>query len=483
MGFTIGSGGLSAEWIANCTGGTVYTYSNGYKIKSDLCAEDSVIRGVGIDTRTLAAGEIYIAIRGERLDGHDYIEAAVSGGAYAVLCERVPDGVSEGRFIIVCDTGKALLDIAKAYKNQFDRLKLTVAVTGSVGKTTTKQFIYSVLSAKYNTHKTPANYNNLIGLPQTVLMLSEKHEAVVLEMGMNSKNEISQMSRAVNPDIGVITNIGTAHIGMLGSREAIRDAKLEITDGFTDKSILIKNGDEPLLDGIPGERVSFCDSAADVFIYNVRQTEAGGMSFDLKLYGSCINDLRIPVTGKHNVFNAAVACAVGSRAGLSDDELKLGLISFENTGSRQHIFDKNGITVIDDCYNASPEAMAASLSVLKTVSEEKRLKNIDGRRIAVLGDMLELGDHERELHIKTGEAVKENGIDCLYTVGESAALISSGGFCGCCKCFGREGEEIKRLSDELKCDLRKGDVVLFKASHSVGLQNVINNVFGTEMQS
>lgn len=481
MGFTIGRGGLSAEWIANCTGGTVYKYSNGCKNKNVLCAEDAVIRGVGIDTRTLTPGEIFIAIHGERFDGHDYIETALRRGAYTVICEGVPDGVTEGSFITVPDTGKALLDIAKAYKSQFHGLKLTAAVTGSVGKTTTKQFIYSVLSTKYNTHKTPANFNNLIGLPQTVLMLSDEHEAAVFEMGMNSKNEISQMSCCVNPDIGVITNIGTAHIGMLGSREAIRDAKLEITDGFTKKSILIKNGDEPLLDEVPGERVSFCDSSAEVFIYDIRQT-GNGMSFDLELYGADIDDLYIPVIGKHNVFNAAVACAVGDHAGLSCDELRHGLMSFENTGSRQHIFEYNGITVIDDCYNASPEAMAASLSVLKTVSEEKCSKGIEGRRVAVLGDMLELGNRERELHIKTGEVVRKNKIDMLYTVGENAKLIALGGEYGLSENFGRDEAETERLSEELKRELRQGDVVLFKASHSVGLQNVINKVFATEAE-
>ncbi len=450
-------GGLTAADIAEMTGGTVVN------------PDSRSIRHITTDSRDVPGSALFVAIRGDRFDGNDYVASAFEKGAVCALAERAPEN-SSGCVIVVKDTRIALGQLAKAYKEKIS--PLTVAVTGSVGKTTTKEFIYAVLSEKYRTLKTCGNYNNEIGLPMTLLGLSPENDAVVLEMGMSASGEIAYLSQIAVPKIAVITNIGSSHIGLLGSREAIRDAKLEIRKGFARDGILILNGDEPLLSGIDGAiYVAIANKNADCRIENIVEGE-NGTAFDLVVRGDRYESITIPTIGEHNVLNAAYAWEVGMTAGLGEFEIRRGLMKFRNAGSRQNIYNSNGRTIMDDCYNASPESMEASLKVLGSMAKRKGC-----RSVAVLGDMRELGDYTREAHQRVGAAVAAYDIDVLITFGESAAEIARRAIR-----FGMNAENVYVFRDISDADAlgralvkitRVSDIVLFKASRALALERAI----------
>lgn len=450
-------GGLSVREIADITGGTVVNL-----------AEVS-IKHITTDSRDVPSGALFIAIRGERFDGNEYLGSAFEKGAVCALAERIPEGVN-GCVVLVKDTRMALGQLAKAYKEKIS--PLTVAVTGSVGKTTTKEFIYAVLSEKYNTLKTSGNFNNEIGLPMTLLGLSFDHNAVVLEMGMSGSGEIDYLSRIAVPNIGVVTNIGTSHIGQLGSREAIRDAKLEIKNGFSKDGILILNADEPLLAGVEGALYVGKESPnADCRIENIVEGEKG-CAFDLVIRKERYESITIPAVGEHNVLNAAFAWQVGMIAGLGEFEIRRGLMRFKNPGMRQNIFENNGITVMEDCYNAAPESMQASLKVLSNMAKRKKC-----RSVAILGDMKELGDYSKEAHQKVGAAVAAYDIDVLVAFGEQAAYIAESALR-----FGLNAENVYVFPDENNVDtigrailriVRRSDVVLFKGSRAMAMERLV----------
>lgn len=462
MGIKIGTGGLSVEWIIRATGGELYTVTG--RGCAAGCgqlgtAETAESRGISTDTRTLEAGEIYLALTGERFDGHRFIPAAFERGASAVICSALPEDAPEGMYIVTGDSGQALLDIAHAYKRELKQLRHTVAVTGSVGKTTTKQFIYAVLAQKYRTEKTEGNFNNLVGMPLTVLSVSPDCEALVLEMGMSAAGEISRMSRCAEQDTAVITNIGTAHIGMLGSREGIRDAKLEVLEGLRAGGRLICT-DEPLLSGVSALRL--CPDG-DIITENITHSPSGdGMDFDLTVLGEHLGHMHIPVLGEHNVADAAMAACVGRLHGVSAEQIRTGLAAFQNVGARQSVKTVHGITAILDCYNASSESMIASLGVLHDTAH-------GGRTVAVLGDMLELGEYSEQLHRKVGRAFEGMDIDTLYTYGAEARYIadSAGEYVRSVHSYG--ADERDELTDALLTELHTGDTVLFKASNGMRL--------------
>ncbi len=492
MGIKIGTGGLSVEWIAEATGGRICTVGAAECRtaeplspcdKSDSCgapygADDSrgtscnlsEPRGISTDTRALEQGEIYLALAGERFDGHRFIPAAFERGAFAVICSELPENPPAGLYIVTGDSGRALLDMAHAYIRQLPKLRCTVAVTGSVGKTTTKQFIYSVLSQKFRTEKTEGNYNNLVGMPLTVLSTSPDCEALVLEMGMNAKGEISRMSRCAEPDTAVITNIGTAHIGMLGSREEIRDAKLEVLEGLRDGGHLICT-DEPLLAHVPAMR--FC-RGGDIFADDITRS-GDGTDFDLCVLGERLGHMHIPVLGEHNVADAAMAACVGRLYGVDAEQIRRGLAEFRNVGARQSISRSGGITAVLDCYNASPESMKVSLGVLRETAGS-------GRAIAVLGDMLELGEYSTELHRSVGTAFEGKNIDALYTYGDEARHIAETAeqFVSAVHCYG--SDDCDALADALRAELREGDTVLFKASNGMRLGELAQSVLDIDRE-
>ena len=434
----------------------------------------ATIKNLSLDSREIEEGTLFIAIKGERFDGHDYIGKAFEDGAACIVAERIPYKV-KGNVILVDSTLDALGALARYHRRKVD--PYTVAITGSVGKTTTKQFVYSVLKRKYHTHKTDQNFNNEIGLPLTVLKMERDVEALVLEMGMSFKGEIAHLSKIAEPDLAIITNIGNSHIENLGSREGIRDAKMEITEGLREKGRLLLNADEPLLADIENAiYVGIDNPDADYRAVNIAE-DGSGISFDIVHDGHVCENLRINALGRHNVLNAAFAYAVGNRFKMNDDEIKAGLLEFENVAMRQNIYEFEGKTFVEDCYNASPESMKAALAVLCRTASFR-----GGRKVAVLGNMLELGRFSPELHREVGREAAQKEVDLLYCFGNDARDIAEGA-----KEAGMDPEKIvsipdifsvNELGDALKRDLQFGDIVLFKASRAVKLERVIEYLKG-----
>lgn len=437
--------------------------------EGQLFASDSgTVRGISIDSRRIASGDLFVAVKGERFDGHDFIRQAFESGASAVLAERIPENVL-GNYILVEDTVNALGRFAAAYKKNLH--PLTVGVTGSVGKTTVKQFIFSVLSRKYTTCKTEGNLNNQLGLPLSLLSLNRSHGAAVFELAMSGKGEIEYLSKLTAPDIGVITCIGTSHIEFLGSREGIRDAKMEIVKGMSPDGKLILNGDEPLLAGVNGAiYVSLENSVSDYYVSSIRPAD-GFTDFDIRTPEGMMTDVRIPAIGKHIVYDAAIAIAVGKLVGISEDEIRTGLLSYTTVEMRQNIRRHRGYTSIHDYYNASPESVKAALRVLKELKEQN-----GGRSVAVLGDMRELGAFSAQLHEEVGKTAAELGTDMLFTFGSEASHIADGAekagmSAGAIYRF-TDLENVRSFAAAIANVLTENDTVLFKASRAVRMERI-----------
>ncbi len=414
---------------------------------------ETPVLSVTKDSRETPEGSLYIALRGERFDGNDFIKNAYEGGAAAALGEA--ECAFSKPYVKVKDGKRALLDIAKGYRKKFDIP--SVAVTGSVGKTTTKEMIASVLSEKFNTLKTEGNFNNEIGMPLTALRLDNCHEIAVFEMGMSHFGEIENMTAVANPDMAVISNIGMSHIGNLGSRENILKAKLEIVKGLKPNGVLAVNGDDELLSkiGIPCVKYGLGENCG-VRGFNVTE-DNGGCTFETEMCGK-VYKIRVNIPGRHNVYNALAAIAVGLNFGVEPEKIVAGIGKAESVGSRMNIKNIGGIKLISDCYNASPDSMRASLSVLKAEP---------GRRIAVLADMLEMGDFANDAHIEIG---KEAAFaDAVVTVGSLGRLIAKGAVgAKTVKSFDTNAE----ACGFLKTFLRPGDTVLVKGSNSMKLSEI-----------
>ncbi len=454
---------LTTEEIAKAVGGT----ANGY----------AEITSVVIDNREVVPGCLFIAIKGERLDGHVFIESAVKAGAAAVMAHE--DISCDVPVISVDDTRKAFLDMAGYYRLTFgetiDEFPL-VALTGSVGKTTTKEMIWCVLNAKYNAHKTFMNWNNDIGLPRVLLGMEAEHTAAVVEMGMDDKGQISVLTRTALPNMAVITNIGVSHIENLGSREGILASKLEILEGLREGSALILNGDNDLLGKLstrdfdnkykllffgldnPGMYVS----ARDI-VYTDEGTE-----FSL-LYDGCQYKIKLPTTGEHNVYDALAAVCVGLQLDIPMVDIGNALKNYVPAGMREKISVVSGVTLIEDCYNASPDSV-------KALSQTIAIKGSSGKRkIAVIADMLELGDYSEEAHRNCGKYLADANIDLLMTYGEKAKFVAESA---------RENRVIRIFSFDDKDDLssklisliKPGDVIAFKGSRGMKLEDVIEKV-------
>ena len=454
--------GASGASVADACKGKLI-YEGAKKVKSAV-----------IDSRKVSEGDLFVAIVGERTDGHLYLTSAAEKGASAVLTERIPEDLTpfenNGCSVILCEnTSLSLAYLAAEHKKECELL--TVGVTGSVGKTTTRQFIAAVLGVKFPTHKTEGNFNNALGLPLTLLGIREEHKAAVIEMGMSARGEISFLTKLTRPDIGVITVIGSSHIEHLGSREGIRDAKLEIRDGMTEDGILVLNGDEPLLSGIENAiYVSLRNKECPYRAENIRN-DGDGMVFDAITPDGVITDCRIPTLGEHTVLDAMYAVTVGKLAGLTDNEIKLGLSSFVGVGMRQNIVKHNGITFINDYYNASPESIKASLSVTKGLS-----KDTGGRTVAVIGNVMELGNRSEELHRSVGKFVSDIGVDLLFTFGNDAAYIADealkNGFNSDNVFVFTDIKDEKPISECVAEKLQKNDCVLIKASHGIDMGRI-----------
>lgn len=432
-------------------------------VSSSFHGEGKVL-DVCIDSRAVTKGCLFVAIKGERFDGHDYVADAFKVGAAFALCERAVPGF-EDKTVVVKDTRKALLDLAAYYRRLFNIH--VVGITGSVGKTTTKEMVYAVLSKKYDAIKTLGNKNNEIGLPQMIFRLEKGVEAAVFEMGMSGFGEISRLSRAAAPTLGIITKIGMSHIEFLHSRENICKAKMEILDGMGMDAPLLLNGDDDLLWekgrnlSRPVKFFGMENEKCDFFAFDIKQGE-NFTAFKIKYEGGT-HEVEVPAVGLHNVMNATAAFASGIMLGVEAEKCAEGLAEYLPEGMRQKIVKKSGITVIEDCYNAGPDSVKAAL---------KTLSMMPGRRIAVLGDMLELGDHSADAHFNAGRQAAEAGIHMLFAVGKFAEYYHKGAAENpgmVCRVF----EDKSRLAEALLNEVKEGDVVLFKASRGVKLEEVI----------
>ena len=459
--------GITAHALARMCRGVLQNEENSNIKINSLCT----------DSREADENTAFFALVGERVNGHDYISAAIAAGCRCIISQEpvLPEIVGENVAVIaVKDSEMALSYMASA---QLDgRTYPVVAVTGSVGKTTTKDMIAAVMNEGKRTYVSSGNHNSVIGMPLSVMEIPEDCECAILEMGMSDFGEIERMSLVAEPDIAVITNIGSSHMETLGDRRGICRAKLEVLCGLKKGGYLILNGDEPLLSNIGGRSyhtlyVSLTRSNADFFAQNIR-VELGGTHFDVVHKGVVYPDFYIPVSGRHNVWAALYAFAVATLQGLSPKQIQNGLLHFCPADMRQQITNLGGVTLIEDCYNASPESMRAAIDVLCECAPK------DGRRVAVLGDMLELGKDSIALHRSVGEYLQSRGIDLLVAVGNDGVEIAQGaaaqGMNPANILLFLDRNNIESITKGLTSRISAGDTLLFKASRGVRLERVVN---------
>ena len=428
---------------------------------------EQTVSHVDTDSRDIHPGSLFIPLAGERFDGHAYINAALESGAVGCLTARERESYREDKFYVkVANTQRALRDLAAWYKARFPIP--FIAVTGSVGKTTTKDMIAAVLSTRYRVLKTEGNYNNTIGLPLTLLRLDRSCEICVLEMGMDRPGEIDYLGEIVQPDVGVITNIGDAHIERLGSRENIFRAKCELLPHIRPGGLVVLNGDDPMLASLRGRTpvpAVFC-GREEGLEYRARRLEGDGDSRILCQMTTPRMDrqVEIPALGEHMIYPALIAAAIGERFGLTQDQIVEGILRFVPTRMRMNILYRgDGIVILDDTYNANPQSMRAAISVLSDRRSQWS--------IAVLGDMFELGPFAPALHTGVGECLGKARIDCLVAVGELAEHIAQGarnsGVPLVYHC--KDKAEAKPVLDQL---VRPGSTILVKASRGMELEEL-----------
>lgn len=434
-------------------------------------AEPLPINAVVTDSRKVAPGCVFVCFPGERVDGHTFAAGAYKNGAAYVIANHPVEGVPEDRTVVVPSSHMAMVRMASNYRMLFS--PKMIGVTGSVGKTTTKEFCYAVLSAFGKTLKTEGNQNNEIGLPNTLFRLEPDTEYAVVEMGMSNLGEIERLARCARPNAGIITMVGVSHLESLGTRENILKAKMEICAGLPDGAPLALNADNDLLPTakIPPRLrpVWFGIDAENADVRAVDIAPAGtGTSFTLvdKEFGKF--EVTIPTAGRHTVYDALAAYAAATRLGLDAAKAAAALSDYHTTGMRQNIVEKQGVTIIEDCYNASPDSMKAALSVLHDLP-------VQGRRIALLGDMLELGDATETGHRQTGEWAAGAGVDLLIAYGSlSTAMAEAAKAKEVSVIHCQTAQEVVQC---LQQNVHPGDALLAKASHAMGLEDVLQKFY------
>ncbi|MBU9720961.1 MULTISPECIES: UDP-N-acetylmuramoyl-tripeptide--D-alanyl-D-alanine ligase [Bacillaceae] len=430
---------------------------------------DAEVVGVSTDTRTIKPGNLYIPIVGENFNGHDFVESAISSGATGALWgKNQPNPPDNVPLILVEDTLLALQELSKKYLASIPAK--VVGITGSNGKTTTKDMVTSVLGTAFKVQKTEGNYNNHIGLPLTILSLEEDTEVAVLEMGMSGRGEIELLSNIAKPDAAIITNIGESHLQDLGSREGISEAKFEITTGLKEGGAFVIHGNEPLLTekvvDSPFNVITFGSSDTNDYYPKEIVQKSDGTYF--KINEANGTEFFIPVLGKHNINNALSAIAVAQQFTVSVENIKKGLESIKITGMRTELLQgKNGVAVINDAYNASPTSMRAAIELLQDLKDY-------GKKIVVLGDMLELGENEDIFHFEVGKGIDPEKISYVFTYGELGLKIAEGAR----EIFSEEHvlayTDKQELIDKLKSVVAEGDIVLVKGSRGMKLEEVVN---------
>lgn len=473
MKIKIGRGAIRMNELADICKGKLVSLNDSSEESFEYICTDSR----ETDAKTL----FYVSV-GERVDGHNYMVSAAENGCRLFLCERVPQDLIDKKIdfcaVVVDNTTDAVGMLATHYAREIS--VPAVAITGSVGKTTTKEFVSAVLTESFKVHKTAGNYNSTVGMPLSVLESDEGYGVSVVEMGMSGLGEIEFMSNIAKPEIACVTNIGTSHLEALGTRENICRAKLEIASGMSSSGLLILNGDEILLErakSLPVRTmfVSVDNPNSDMHAFNIRYTNDGTV-FDVSYKSFTIKDIRLCVIGKQYVYAALFAISVGIEMGMEAEDILHGLTKFENAAMRQNIYEINRVTVIEDCYNASPESMRAAADLQKTLSD-----NRDGaRRLAILGDMRELGENSSEYHREVGRYFARLGVDLIFTVGQLAKDIAFGA--------AQAGMDEKNIYMSFDCDnpelvgdtvlglLKDGDIVLAKASRAVGAERIVEHI-------
>lgn len=446
----------------------------------DPAAATREVSGVVIDSRKAEKGSLFVAIKGARVDGHSFIPQVMEKGALCSVSEQDLGDV-DYPYIRVASCEQALKDIAEHYRRSLD-IKV-VGISGSVGKTSTKEMIASVLSQKYSVLKTEGNFNNEIGLPLTVFNIREEHEVAVLEMGISNFGEMTRLAKIARPDICVFTNIGVAHIESLGSRDGILKAKTEMIDYMNPEGTIIVNGDDDKLRGFTPQNgltpVCFGLDDASCPFHAEQVTGRGLKGTDVHFVTPVSSfDAHISIPGRHMVYNALAATAVGYALGLTDEEIAQGIASNVPIAGRNNLIEGKHYTVIDDCYNANPASMKSSLDVLAYA---------DTRTVAVLGDMFELGADEKKMHYNVGVHAAEKEINVLICIGDLSAEIARGA---------REtvnsteaengtpsaGMEIHHYKtkaeffEDAKNVLREGDTILVKASHGMEFPEIVERL-------
>ena len=444
--------------------------------KCDLTKEAS---SVCIDSRIIEEGGVFIATKGERVDGHTFIQQVFEKGALAVICERMPSK-PKGPCIIVEDSFAAIRRLARYYRDQLS-LKI-VGIVGSVGKTSTKELVASVLKSHYEVHRTEGNYNNEIGVPLTVFGLRDGHEVAVIEMGISDFGEMTRLGEIVRPDIVLFTNIGPCHLEKLGDLEGVLRAKSEIIPCMPPSGTLVLNGQDEMLGKITintaGDRkiIRYGKESKrdDVYASSIENLGLDGSRFIANFPDGSHYEMTVPLPGYHMVDNAIAAAAVGFLMGLNLEEIRRGLMNAEQISGRGHIIHTDKYTIVDDCYNANPKSMSAAIDTLGYAL---------GRKVAILGDMFELGEESQKLHAQVGEYAAVHGVDSLIFVGAEAKHMYE-------RARIHEGVEIRyypnrellinALSDGTKQILLSGDTILVKASHGMGFSEVVDFLVSKE---
>jgi UDP-N-acetylmuramoyl-tripeptide--D-alanyl-D-alanine ligase len=455
---------LTLETIARVTDG---------KYVGDDVLKNTCITGVVKDNREAYEGCLFICIKGERADGHKFADKAFEAGAACCLAERpladVPlaeKTLSEprGPYVLVASTLEALKTLGEYYRGLFDIP--VVGVTGSVGKTTAKEMTAAVLSSKYNVLKTPENLNNEIGVPLTLLSLREEHEAAVIEMGISDFGEMRRLSKMVRPDICLMTTIGYSHLEALGDLDGVLRAKSEVYDFMKPMSLAVVNGDDAHLrdfDPPNMRKITFGLGAHnDYRAIRIETLGASAITCEILSRGAHISVL-IPAFGRHMVLGALPAAVIGRYLGLTDEEIRLGLLNFSTVGNRANIIDTGYITIIDDCYNANPNSVTAAIL---------SLCSLEGRKVAILGDMLELGRDSDELHRGIGILAGKSGVDCLICCGQRSEAIYKGLISSQTEIEAWHFPLKEAFFSVLPSLIKKGDNVLVKASHAMHFQEI-----------
>lgn len=448
---------MTLENIAKACGG-VYCGSDADRKKE--------IGDITTDSRQAKAGSLFVAIKGERVDAHRFIPAVYEQGALCVLCEDAPEQ-PKGAYIQVESALQAVKDIAEFYRQQLD-IKV-IGITGSVGKTSTKEIIASVLSEKFQVLKTLGNFNNELGLPLTVFRLREGDEAAVLEMGINHFGEMHRLSKVARPDLCVITNIGQCHLEFLGDRDGVLRAKSEIFDFIAPDGKIILNGDDDklaTLQEVKGIRPVFFgnESGREIYATDIRSAGIRGVWCNIHV-GDETFEVRIPIPGYHMVLNALAATAVGRSLGMTNEEIRRGIEKLEALNGRFHIIEKNGITVVDDCYNANPVSMKASLKVLN---------DAEPRKVAILGDMGELGENEQQMHAEIGTYLGSLDIQAVICIGTLAGRIAEAARKAKPQMQVLTADSVESAIAHLPEWIREGDTVLVKASHFMHFEQIVD---------